>query len=105
MNPTTDTLAEIADRIVRALAPEKIWLFGSHAWGSPNADSDLDLYIVVHDEDEPSYRIARKAYKALRGISVPIDILIRTRAEFEQGIRAPSSLESQITEKGVALYG
>ena len=37
MNAATPRLAE-------EFHPEKIWLFGSHAWGQPDDDSDVDLW-------------------------------------------------------------
>ncbi|MDQ1326809.1 MAG: uncharacterized protein QG641_89 [Candidatus Poribacteria bacterium] len=46
-----DLLNEIVQRLVNALHPEKIYLFGSHAYGQPNDDSDVDLLIVVNDSD------------------------------------------------------
>ena len=39
-------IKKVADRIVQEYKPEKIILFGSHAWGEPNPDSDVDLFIV-----------------------------------------------------------
>jgi predicted nucleotidyltransferase len=50
---TTDT-RELSDelemQIKEALAPlhpDKVILFGSHAWGQPTEDSDIDLYVVT----------------------------------------------------------
>ena len=38
-------------RYARAIAdefhPEKIILFGSHAYGTPNEDSDVDLLVIM----------------------------------------------------------
>ena len=39
-------IPEIREKIVREMNPEKIILFGSYAWGKPNSDSDVDLFIV-----------------------------------------------------------
>ena len=36
----------IVKQVVDAYRPEKIILFGSYAYGQPNADSDLDLLII-----------------------------------------------------------
>lgn len=70
-------LREVTARLVAALEPERVLLFGSHAWGSPDADSDLDLYIVVADGSEPAHRVARRGDLALRGIGVPVDLVVR----------------------------
>jgi predicted nucleotidyltransferase len=36
----------LIEEIVSGYQPEKIYLFGSHAIGKQNADSDIDLFIV-----------------------------------------------------------
>lgn len=40
-------LNEAVLRLVRAMEPEQILLFGSRAWGHPTKDSDIDLLVVV----------------------------------------------------------
>jgi len=67
-------IAEICQRIVAAIQPEKVLLFGSYAWGTPNPDSDLDLFVIVASSDQPAYRRARSVYRCLRGITFPIDV-------------------------------
>ena len=42
-----DKIREVADKIALEYQPEKIILFGSFAWGTPNKDSDIDLFIVI----------------------------------------------------------
>ncbi len=58
-------LDEIVRRLVDGLNPEKIILFGSHAYVSPNENSDIDLLIVIPESDEPRYRRASKVYSYL----------------------------------------
>lgn len=45
-------LEEIRNRLVAEFDPEEIVLFGSHAWGEPNADSDLDILVKTRSEAE-----------------------------------------------------
>jgi len=47
---TDDLLKDIAERIVAAVHPKVIILFGSHARGTARPDSDLDFTVV---EDGP----------------------------------------------------
>lgn len=98
-------LREVTARLVAALEPERVLLFGSHAWGSPDADSDLDLYIVVADGSEPAHRVARRGYLALRGIGVPVDLVVRPHSQsaLQAGVR--SSLDHEALTRGVPLYG
>ena len=80
---TQETLDEISRRIAADLHPEQIILFGSHAWGTPTEDSDVDLLIILSASDEPPHRRAVRAHRALRGLTVPCDILVRTQAEIQ----------------------
>jgi len=64
-------LEEVAGRLVGCLNPEQIILLGSHAYGQPTEESDIDLLIVLTESDEPRYRRARKAYACSRGLTAP----------------------------------
>jgi len=98
-------LQEITQRLVVDLKPEKVILFGSHAWGQPNDDSDLDLLVIVAESNEPPAKRATRAHRSLIGLMVPMDILVRTRAEVERHSRVYASLISEILERGKVLYG
>jgi len=104
---TLDTalLAEITRRLVDEFHPEQIILFGSHAWGTPNDDSDIDLFVIVPESDDPPHQRAVRAYRALRDVEEPKDILVRTRAEADKYRHVYASLTCQIFEQGVVLYG
>jgi predicted nucleotidyltransferase len=97
-------LTKITLRLIKIFNPDKIFLFGSYAWGAPNGDSDLDLLVLVsHHQDTPSQR-ATIAYRGLRNIPLPLDILVKTRLEFENFLEVPPSLESKIVSEGICLY-
>lgn len=102
---TNELLNEITKRIIEKVHPEKIILFGSYAWGAPNASSDIDLFIVLSHSDEPSYRRARFIYQCLRGIGVPIDLVVQTHDEVERSKGLVTSLARNILDKGKVLYG
>jgi predicted nucleotidyltransferase len=84
---TTQPLSrELLDEIIRRIStgahPERIILFGSHAYGIPTKDSDVDLIVVKRDvvsKREESVRIR----KLLRGILLPFDIIVVRPEEFE----------------------
>ncbi|MEA3476431.1 MAG: nucleotidyltransferase domain-containing protein [Candidatus Cloacimonadota bacterium] len=79
---TEKQINEIVKRIVENYFPERIILFGSYAYGSPTKDSDLDL-LIVKESNIPIHKRGREVRKYLRGLKVPMDIIIRTPAEFE----------------------
>ncbi len=49
-------LDEMVRRLVAEFQPEKIILFGSHAWGEPTEDSDIDLFVIVSESNERPIR-------------------------------------------------
>jgi predicted nucleotidyltransferase len=98
-------LKEITRRLVAEFAPERIILFGSHAWGHPDENSDVDLLVVVPESDLPPPQRAARAYRCLREVPVPLDILVKTREEVERSRHVPASLIHEILERGRVLYG
>jgi predicted nucleotidyltransferase len=40
-------IREFARRVAERFRPEKIILFGSYAYGTPHADSDVDILVVM----------------------------------------------------------
>jgi uncharacterized protein len=102
---TTDLLNRITESLVASLKPEQIILFGSYAYGEPNEDSDVDLLVIVSQSDEPRYRRACEAYKALRGIDIATDVIVMTREEVKRKMNVRSSLVHQVMHDGKILYG
>jgi len=74
-------LKEIVRRIVEAVAPEKIILFGSAARGEMGPDSDLDLLIVKSDVHRLA--TAQMIEHSLTGITIPTDIVVATPKDIE----------------------
>ena len=96
-------------RIVAALDPEVVYLYGSHAYGQPHEDSDVDLLVVIGDSTLPPHRSGHRAvtalaYRALRGLFFPAEIKVVTRAEFQRRAQWRSSIERIALEKGRRLY-
>jgi len=98
-----DQLPEITRRIVRTSNPEKIVLFGSHARGVFDADSDLDLLVIVpgikHLRQE-SIRVRR----ALRGLLAPVDIVVATPEQIERLGDIPGLIYRTALREGKVLY-
>ena len=98
-------LPEMTRRLAAEFAPCQIYLFGSHAWGQPNEDSDIDLFVIVPDSAESRQERGLRARACLQDLRIAKDILVKTQAEVDWANRVHASLESQILECGVKLYG
>jgi predicted nucleotidyltransferase len=96
---------EIVRRLVAEFQPEAIYLFGSHAWGVPDANSDLDLLVIIGESQQTPTQRATRAQRSLRGLMVPVDVLVKTHTEFDRYRSVHASLEAQILDEGILLYG
>lgn len=97
-------LQEMTRRLVAEFQPRQIYLFGSHAWGQPHEDSDVDPFVIVPESDQSPLERGLKARRCLRDLRVPKDILVETQAEVDWASRVYASLEAEILERGVRLY-
>lgn len=97
-------LQELIKRLVQMLKPQKIYLYGSHAYGSPHQDSDIDLLIVVASSDLPPYKRSQIACRTLRGLFFPADLKVVTQGEFERRRLWLSSIERVAAERGKVIY-
>jgi len=91
--------------VLKIVQAQTMYLFGSYAYGTPNEDSDLDVYIVIPDGDvdplDITVQIRKELYKKK---TMPLDLIIRKQAQFNKRVQIPS-LERLISEKGVIFYG
>ena len=100
-----ELLDEVTHRLAHELQPEGIWLFGSHARGTPDEGSDLDLFVVVSESHEPPVQRVRRAHRCLRGLGLAKDVLVKTRQEFDRLRALPSTLDYLVFHRGRKLYG
>ncbi|HBY98293.1 MAG: nucleotidyltransferase domain-containing protein [Ardenticatenaceae bacterium] len=100
---TGEVLKEIVDRIVVAVDPDQIILFGSYAYGHPHPTSDLDL-LVIMPSDQPRWQRSIPIYDALRGLLVPKDVVVYTPEEVEEWSEVPQAFVTTAIRKGKVLY-
>ena len=98
-------LDEMVHRLVNEFQPEQIILFGSHAWGEPTEDSDIDLFVIVPDSKEKRIDRMQRAHHCLGGLGVSKDVLVKTRAEANRYRHVRASLEYKVFNEGIVLNG
>src|SRR5438067_4712578 len=98
-----ERLSEAIRRLVAALQPTRVYLFGSRSRDQATHESDYDLMVLVGGSDEPPHRRAQQAYGALWGVGVPIDVLVWTEIEFDQQVPVVASLPATIIREGQLL--
>jgi len=100
---TEGLLQEITERIVDNFDPEKVILFGSRSSGTPRADSDVDLLVIMNTSGSPVQR-AVEVKRACRPRFVSMDVLVKTPEEVATRLRQGSFFLRQILEQGRVLY-
>ena len=98
-----DSLARAVDRVVRRLSPERIVLFGSHARGTANEDSDVDL-LVIMDSMLPERERYLSVCRLLRPRPFPVDIIVKTPREISEALARGDFFLRDILAKGKVLY-
>ena len=96
-------LSEVVSRIVSAVEPERIVLFGSQAEGTAGEDSDLDILVVMRS-DLPRSRRAVAVYRALAGLLIPKDVVVYTPEEVEAWKDVPEAFVTTALRTGRVLY-
>ena len=93
MNAAYEDLLETAtQRLVAEFQPEEIYLFGSHAWGTPQSE-------------ERPIRRDQRAQRCLGRLPVSADVLVRTRHEVNRVRELQGSLTHEVLQKGRKIYG
>ena len=83
----------------------QIYLFGSHAYGTPAEDSDIDLMVVVHDGID-SLKVMRDVSQGLMDSDVSLDVLVDNLSDFTERSKPERvTLQREIKNKGVLVYG
>ncbi len=100
---TPALVQEMVKRIVGAVHPDRIVLFGSYAYGIPNENSDIDI-LVIMETDRPRHKRSVILNQVLAGLIIPKDLLVYTPEEVAEWKDVPQAFITQILKKGVILY-
>jgi predicted nucleotidyltransferase len=88
-------------RIVERFQPQKIVLFGSYAYGTPYAESDVDLLVIM-----PARNEIGKSARITLAFDPPfaIDLIVRTPQHVERGLKGGDWFLREVMERGKVLY-
>lgn len=94
--------SEIVEKL-KPLNPLKIILFGSYAYGIPNADSDIDI-CVIKKEVKSKSKEKKEIRDKLKDFFIAKDILVPTLDEYEFYKNQFGSVFMDIEQKGKLLW-
>ncbi len=94
---------EMKRRIVERFRPDRIILFGSYAKGTANADSDVDLLVVMPIRGRRLDKIV-EIRVALSGIGIPKDVIVATPRDIARFGGLVGSILNSALEEGRVIY-
>jgi predicted nucleotidyltransferase len=94
-------IRRFARQVAERFKPDKIILFGSHAYGTPHADSDVDILVVM-----PARNQLDQAFKIRLAIPAPfpMDLIVRTPGNMKWRLEEGESFLTEVVTRGKVLY-
>jgi predicted nucleotidyltransferase len=94
-------IRRFARQVAERFEPDKIILFGSYAYGTPHADSDVDILVVM-----PARNQFDQAFKIRLAIPAPfpMDLIVRTPRNMKWRLEEGESFLTQVVTRGKVLY-
>jgi predicted nucleotidyltransferase len=102
---TRSALQRILLKLIAGYSPEKVILFGSQAYGTPERDSDIDLLIIKETNDHFIDRWV-EVQRILVGThpGLAVDTFVLTPLELTNRLAIGDQFLSEILENGEVLY-
>ncbi len=101
---TPDLIAYVVEKIVHAISPCRIILFGSRSRGQATESSDLDL-LIVHDSGRPNRQVRRQIEHLLWGRRFPVDLIVATPEQIDRNVADGNPFYTRhILTEGKVLY-
>ncbi len=101
---TSEKVQKVISKIVEVSNPRKLILFGSYARGNQHINSDLDILVVAGDEIDNPRKEGIRIRRALKGINMPMDILVVSENKLEELIAIPGLIYKEAVSKGKVVY-
>jgi predicted nucleotidyltransferase len=99
--PISPEIQRLVDNLVAGYQPEKVILFGSHAYGTPGPDSDVDLF-VIKDDPRPRWERQMEARLTMSTELFGIDVLVYRPNEVTNS--KYNALVRDVQTRGIVVY-
>jgi predicted nucleotidyltransferase len=101
---TPEKIDAAVKRIISTARPRRVILFGSAVRGETNINSDLDILVVMDKEVESPRRESVHIRRALRGLSMPMDILVVSEERLRELADRPGLIYREALKHGKVVY-
>jgi predicted nucleotidyltransferase len=101
-NITMRAIRRYARQVAERFHPDKIILFGSYAYGTPDQDSDVDLLVVMPTRNQIGQAV--RIRMAFEPPPFPMDLIVRTPTRLHRRLAMGDAFLREIVEEGKVLY-
>ncbi|WP_306599365.1 nucleotidyltransferase domain-containing protein [Geothrix sp. 21YS21S-2] len=98
-----EIVPDLTRRIIDAVHPSRVILFGSAARGKMGPHSDLDVLVVVANDVDQN-RASKDIYRSLRGLGMASDVLVISECDLEIHGQDPWLVYHFALSEGKELY-
>lgn len=102
-NKAALVIKKMVQKIVAETKPEKVILFGSYAWGSPDIGSDVDLFIIKSSH-KPAHDRILEIERLIYPTTLPTDVLVYTPEEVNRRVALGDFFVKRILTDGKVFY-
>lgn len=103
MDTNSELLDTIVSRLTEVVRPARVIVFGSTVTDTANANSDLDLLIVLDEVDNTRLEGVRLR-RALRGVGMPLDVIVMRTDCFEETKNVVGGIAYPANKYGKVIY-
>jgi predicted nucleotidyltransferase len=101
---TQDKVESAVRKIVEVSQPRKVILFGSCARNDLHLNSDVDFLLITGDEVKNPRKESSRIRRALRGISMPMDIIVVPESKWVRLKDCPGLIYREAARTGRVVY-
>jgi uncharacterized protein len=91
-------------KIIEVARPSKLIIFGSYISNQADINSDVDFLVITGKEIENTRKESVRIRRALRGIGMPMDILVVPERKWVELKDEPGLIYREAMRKGRVVY-
>ena len=101
--PSIQDIQHYCDAIADAFRPQRIVLFGSHAYGNPTPDSDVDVLVIMKKARRLWMQTTQRIHEKVSA-GFPVDVIVRDPDFLRERLLEGDTFLEEITSKGRVMY-